>query len=194
MLRQYGRTWRTAALAWADLMAVAAAFLAAYVLRQQLAFILHKPVWTLSFYGGFFAASVLVYMGAFSLQGLYREVREGDWVDVAFRVAKGATLGALILMASTFILDMRSYSRLIVIGIVAPGRPPRLRRPPGPVRAVRPGPPRPLDPSPGGAVGGRPGVRPPGAVLRENPELGWEPVRLRRTPWRGRPAAEAGRS
>ena len=192
VLRQYGGLWRTASLLALDLIAVAAAFLAAYLFRQQMAFILHKPVWGLSFYGGFFAASVVVYVAAFSLQGLYREVREGDWVDVAFRVGKGAILGALILMASTFVLDMRSYSRLIVIGmwplaalLAFAGRRglytlfARARRDRWNLRRVA-------------LLGDDPAFDGLERVLRENPELGWEPVRLRRTPWRGRPVAEAG--
>ncbi len=191
VLRQYGGTWRTAALVLGDLVAVVAAFLAAYGVRQQLAFILHKPVWSLSFYGKFFAASVLVYMAAFGLVGLYREEREEDWVDVAFRVAKGATLGALILMASTFILDMRAYSRAIVIGSwplalagtflvrrLLHGVFTRVRRDRWNLRRVA-------------LVGADPVLDRLERTMREKPVLGWEPVRLRRTPWVGRPVEEA---
>jgi N-acetylglucosaminyl-diphospho-decaprenol L-rhamnosyltransferase len=192
VLRQYAGLWRTVSLVGVDLVVVTAAFLGAYAFRQQMAFIFHKPVWALSFYTGFFVASVLVYVAAFSLQGLYREIREGDWVDVAFRVGKGATLGALILMASTFVLDMRSYSRLIVIGmwplaalLAFAGRRglyalfARARRDRWTLRRVA-------------LLGEDPAFDRLERILRENPELGWEPVRVRRTPWRGRSGAEAG--
>jgi ligand-binding sensor domain-containing protein len=191
VLRRNAKPWRTAALLTVDLIAVAAAFLLAYTFRQRVAFILHKPLWSLSFYSGFFAASVLVTMGAFALQNLYRDVKEGDWVDLAFRVIRGTTLGALILMASTFILDMRSYSRAIVLGswplaavLVFLGRRAlhaafaRARRDRWNLRRVA-------------LLGVDPSLDVVERTLRERPELGWEPVRLRRTPWLGLPPHEA---
>ncbi len=191
VLRQSAGAWRTGALVALDLLTITAAFLLAFLARQQMAFWLQKPVWSLSFYGSFFAASVVVYLAGFSMQGLYREVREGDWVDVAFRVIKGATLGALVLMASTFVLDMRSYSRAIVLaswplaamGVFLNRRlvyalSARARRERWNLRRVA-------------LIGEDPAMDRLEATLRENTELGWEPVRIRRTPWVGLPPRDA---
>lgn len=194
VLRQYQRTWRALALVAADLAAFCLAFITAYLIRQQLAFVLHKPMWPLSFYGGFFAASVLVYAAAFFQRGLYREVKEGDWVDVAFRVGRAATVAALILMASTFLLKMRAYSRVIVLGswplvvvFTFLGR-------------------RVLHGALAGVQRGRWTLRRTALVgegrvldeieevMRRHPELGWDPVRIRRTPWVGLPPGQAGQT
>ncbi len=180
VLRRYRAFWRTTALVGLDLIVVAAAFIGAYLLRQQLAFVLEKPVWPLVFYRGFFAASVLVFLGAFAMQGLYREIREGDWVDLSFRVARGAVLGALILMASTYILDMRAYSRVIVaatapltVVLAVLGRKVlfdlfvRTRRDRWNLRRVA-------------LVGEDEVLDRLERTLRGAPELGWDPVRLRK--------------
>ncbi len=179
LLRGYGAAWRTVSLVAGDVVAVAAALVVAFLLRQQFAFILHKPVWPLIFYGGFFVASLLVYLGTFAVQGLYRDLKDGDWVDVAFRVAKSATLGALILMAATFILSMRSYSRFIVFGswpLVAAfaflsrrllyALAVRTRRDRWNLRRVA-------------LVGDDPVLDRLERSLAAAPELGWEPVRFR---------------
>ena len=182
VLRQYRAVGRTVALLLLDLVAVAAAFVVAYAIREQLAFVLRKPVWPLSFYSGFFAASVLVYLGSFASQGLYREVKEGDWVDMAFRVGKGATLGALILMASTFVLDMRAYSRLIVVASwpLAATAAFVVRRLLHALfsRTHRGG----WDLKRTALLGEDPVLDRLERILKENPELGWEPVRVKRRP------------
>jgi len=116
VLRQSRDTLERVLLFLADVAAFAAAFFSAYLARRELAFVLQKPHWSLSFYTGFLAASILVFAAAFHREGLYRNLKEGDWVDVAFRVGKAASLAALVLMAATFILEMHGYSRFIVFG------------------------------------------------------------------------------
>jgi GT2 family glycosyltransferase/lipopolysaccharide/colanic/teichoic acid biosynthesis glycosyltransferase len=116
VLRQNRETLERVLLVVADLAAFAAAFFTAYLARKEMAFVLHKPHWSLGFYKGFLAADILVFAAAFQVGGLYRNLKEGDWVDVAFRVGKAATLATLVLMAATFILEMHGYSRFIVLG------------------------------------------------------------------------------
>jgi hypothetical protein len=179
VLRQNREALQRTGLVLLDLAAFAAAFLTAYLVRQELAFALHKPLWALRFYGGFFAASVLLFTAAFHREGLYRTVKEGDWVDTAFRVGKAATLASVILMASTFILDMRGYSRLIVLSswplVVAFAFGVRLlldtlftraHRERWNLRRIA-------------LVGAGPLMDHLAAVLREHPELGWDPLRIR---------------
>ena len=182
VLRQYHRFWRTLGLMGGDILAFLLAGLTAYLVRQQLAFLSDKPMWPLSFYSGFLTATVLVNLAAFFQQGLYREIKEGDWVDVAFRVARGATLAALVLMASTFILKMQGYSRVIVFGAwplvmifaflarrIAHGLFDRARRDRWNLRRIA-------------LVGEDPVLRRLEGLLRERPELGWDPVWIRRAP------------
>ena len=116
VLRQNRDTLERMLLVLADMAAFTGAFFSAFLARKEMAFVLHKPHWSLGFYGGFLAASILVFAAAFHREGLYRNVKEGDWVDVAFHVGKAASLATLVLMAATFILEMHGYSRFIVLG------------------------------------------------------------------------------
>ena len=52
---------------------------------------MERPVWPLGFYRSFFTASILGFLAIYAVHGLYREIREGDWVDLGFRVLKAAT-------------------------------------------------------------------------------------------------------
>jgi len=179
VLRRYRAEISLAALVGLDVIGIVAAFLIAFLVRRELAFLLEKPVWSLSYYGGFIAAATLVFLAAFAVNGLYRAVREGDWVDVGFRVIRGSTLGLLVLMATTYVLDMRGYSRFmlamsfpLVAGFTFLGR-------------------RLLDAVTARAARERLNLRRVALLgedaildrlernLREHPELGWEPVRLR---------------
>ncbi|NNF06714.1 MAG: hypothetical protein HKN21_08135, partial [Candidatus Eisenbacteria bacterium] len=117
VLRQYRQTWTKMGLFLFDIMAITGSFLLAFLMRRQLAGLLEKPVWPLSYYGGFIVFSLLVFLGSFAANRLYREVRSGDWVDVFFRVFRAATIGSLLVMAGTFILDMQGFSRVLVLAV-----------------------------------------------------------------------------
>jgi GT2 family glycosyltransferase/lipopolysaccharide/colanic/teichoic acid biosynthesis glycosyltransferase len=191
VLRRYRRVWTTIALVLCDLVAFALAFVIAHWLRQQMAFIQGRPVWPLSAYANFFVFNAVIYVTAFFQQGLYREVKQGDWVDVAFRVFKAATLAYVILMATTFVLRIQGYSRVIVIGtwplmvlfsfmvrrslnaVLA-----RVQRDRWNLRRVA-------------LVGEDPVLDDIERVMIENPELGWDPVRGIRTPWASLPRDRA---
>ena len=179
ILRQYRDSVRPLALWMVDLIAFSAAFVSAYLIRQLLAPLMQRPMWPVSFYGKFFAGSLIVYTLALYLQGLYRK-REGDWVDVAFRVVKGASVAALLLMAGTFLFKTRAYSRAIVVGswplavvFIFTARRlfdalfNRVRRKHWNLRRIA-------------LAGSDPVLDRVEQVMREHPELGWEPIRLRR--------------
>ncbi|HET9234666.1 MAG TPA: glycosyltransferase family 2 protein, partial [Candidatus Eisenbacteria bacterium] len=185
VLRQNREAVERGLLVIADVAAFAGAFVTAYLARKEMAFILHKPHWSLSFYEGFFAASVLLFTAAFHREGLYRNIKEGDWVDMAFRVGKAATLASLVLMASTFILEMQGYSRFILIGSwplvvafsflvrrVLHAAFTRVRRDRWNLHRVA-------------LLGHGPLLDHLDAVLREHPEHGWDPVRIRRPSFGG---------
>jgi hypothetical protein len=181
VLRRYRGAFTAAALVTVDALSVAAAFLAAFFVRREMAFALQKPVWPLSYYDAFITASVVVFLSVFWAVGLYRRIKEGDWVDVGFRVARGATLGALVVMASTFLLDMRGFSRVMILGswpLVALfaflGRRAmeagfsRVRRERMNLRRVA-------------LIGPDPVLDRLETALHADPSLGWEPVRIRGT-------------
>ena len=180
VFRQNREVMERGLLVVADVAAFAGAFMTAYLARREMAFILHKPHWSLSFYEGFFAASILLCTAAFHREGLYRNLKEGDWIDVAFRVGKAATLASLVLMASTFILEMQGYSRFIVIGSwplvvvftffvrrVLHAAFARAHRERWNLQRVA-------------LLGQGPLLDHLEVVLREHPEHGWDPVRIRR--------------
>jgi len=180
MLRQNRETLERVLLVLADVAAFAAAFFSAYLARKEMAFVLHKPHWSLGFYRGFLAASTLVFVAAFHREGLYRNLKEGDWVDVAFRVGKAASLATLVLMAATFILEMHGYSRFIVFGSwpfvvlftflmrrVLHAAFTHAHRERWNLKRVA-------------LLGEGPLLDHLETVLREHPEHGWDPVRIRR--------------
>jgi N-acetylglucosaminyl-diphospho-decaprenol L-rhamnosyltransferase len=180
VFRQNRETLERILLVLADLAAFAAAFFSAFLARKEMAFVFHKPHWSLTFYTGFLAASVLVFAAAFHREGLYRNLKEGDWVDVAFRVGKAATLATLVLMAATFILEMHGYSRFIVLGswpfVVAftflvrralNAAFTHAHRERWNLRRVA-------------LLGEGPLLDHLESVLRDHPEHGWDPVRIRR--------------
>ena len=115
MVRQFDRQLTVAGLLLLDTVAVVGSFLLAYWLRQQLAFVLEKPVFPISFYFSFLTTSLLVFLGSFMASGMYRDFGKGDWVDEGFRVARGSTLGLLVVMAATFLLELRGFSRILVL-------------------------------------------------------------------------------
>jgi len=188
--RRYQAVWSTFALVATDILVVAGSFLAAYFFRQQLAFLLERPVWPLSFYASFFTASTLLFLVVFAAQGMYRAER-GDAVDLFFRVLKAATTAALALMAMTFLLRMRGYSRVIVIGawplVVAGAFLTRLlirklqhraRRERWTLRRIA-------------LLGNEPILDRIEAALHEHPQWGWEPIRVRQVPPPGPGGEEA---
>lgn len=191
VLRQYRAQWTTAALLALDLLAIVGAFLIAFFVRRELNFILEKPVWPLATYRGFLFSSTLVFLGTFAANGLYRGIKEGDWVDVAFRVGRATTIAALVVMGSTFVLNMQGYSRVMVLGswpaaalltfavrfaLASLGA--RVRRDRLGLRRVA-------------LVGPDAILDRLESVLREKPELGWEPIRMRTQPAAGTPADAA---
>jgi exopolysaccharide biosynthesis polyprenyl glycosylphosphotransferase len=103
----------------ADAIIVFSSFLLAYWLR------FHSPLTTiipvtkgipdLSFYlyGSIFV--VVVWVAVFNAYGLYKSTRPKNAFDEFYLLAKGATLGFLIMMAFTFFYRGTSYSRATLV-------------------------------------------------------------------------------
>jgi hypothetical protein len=99
-----------------DMAAVNLAFGLAFLLRIALGEILHKPVFGVSSYVNYWLYGNAVAVGVFYLMGFYRtEPRGRDWVDRLFTVARGTGVSTVVLMATTFLLQTQSYSRIMVL-------------------------------------------------------------------------------
>jgi FlaA1/EpsC-like NDP-sugar epimerase len=94
---------------------VAAAFLAAYAVREALSFLLKKPLFPLSTYAGFMAFTVAVALLFLAFFGLYRKRHGADWADELVDVGKALSIACVVIMASTFVLYLRDFSRVVIV-------------------------------------------------------------------------------
>jgi GT2 family glycosyltransferase/lipopolysaccharide/colanic/teichoic acid biosynthesis glycosyltransferase len=114
LLKRHGAGIGTAEAVIGDAGAVTAAFFAAYVVRQALSFLLKKPLFPLSSYASFLALTIVVALISLSYFGLYRR-RYTDWADELVDAGKALSVACVLLMASTFVLYMRSFSRIVLV-------------------------------------------------------------------------------
>jgi GT2 family glycosyltransferase/lipopolysaccharide/colanic/teichoic acid biosynthesis glycosyltransferase len=99
----------------ADVAAVSLAFYLSYLARANLDFILKKPTPPFEVYGQFMALAVIVGIGSTAYVGLYGRRKIVDWIDLLFDVSKAMVLTSVIVMASTFLLYVKIYSRAAVL-------------------------------------------------------------------------------
>jgi GT2 family glycosyltransferase/lipopolysaccharide/colanic/teichoic acid biosynthesis glycosyltransferase len=99
----------------ADLAALSVSFYLAYLLRLSLGFMLTKPTPGFDVYQSFMLVSVVVGIGSMAYVGLYGRRRIIDWIDLLFDVSRAMLLTSIILMASTFLLYVKIYSRAALI-------------------------------------------------------------------------------
>ena len=99
----------------ADVAAVSLAFYLSYLARANLGFILKKPTPPFEVYGQFMGLAVVVGIGSIAYVGLYERRKIVDWIDLLFEIVKAMVLTGVILMASTFLLYVKIYSRAAVL-------------------------------------------------------------------------------
>lgn len=99
-----------------DLAAVNISFVAAYYLRDLLQPLFRFSLYPLDWYMFFILFYNLIFFVTFLFNGLYRVRREAYWMEELVTVAKTVVLGAVILMASTYMSKVRIYSRAVVLG------------------------------------------------------------------------------
>ncbi|MDI6807394.1 MAG: glycosyltransferase [Candidatus Eisenbacteria bacterium] len=97
-----------------DILAINASFFVAYLLRAALGFAFAKPHFPLYMYGTFLVVTNVVTLASLRISGLYGKAERGDWVDELFGMGKSALAACLVLMASTYLLYTKSYSRFVV--------------------------------------------------------------------------------
>jgi GT2 family glycosyltransferase/lipopolysaccharide/colanic/teichoic acid biosynthesis glycosyltransferase len=99
----------------ADVAAVSLAFYLSYLARANLGFVLKKPTPPFEVYGQFMGLAVIVGIGSVAYVGLYGRRKIVDWIDLLFEVTKAMVLTSVIVMASTFLLYVKIYSRAAVL-------------------------------------------------------------------------------
>jgi N-acetylglucosaminyl-diphospho-decaprenol L-rhamnosyltransferase len=112
---QYRRRVLQAAALAGDVVAVAAAFLAAYGIRLLLDPWFGKPIFPLPSYGGLLVFAVAMTISALAWNGLYRRLTFEDEIDRAFQLGRAVLQAGLLLMAATFFFQTPRFSRFLVL-------------------------------------------------------------------------------
>ena len=99
----------------ADVGALCLAFYLAYAFRANLGSVLAKPTPSFAIYGNFMVLAVVAGIAALGYTGLYGRRKVEDAVDLLFDVSKAMVLTSIVLMASTFLLYVKIYSRAMVL-------------------------------------------------------------------------------
>lgn len=102
----------------ADVIAFNLAFLSAYYLRDFLGNIFPNPIFPISAYERFVVFENLLFAFTYFSLGLYKIRRETQGVDEFFDVTRAIVLASILLMASTYLGQIRTYSRVVVAFLV----------------------------------------------------------------------------
>ncbi len=112
---QYRRRIVQGAALASDLIAVSAAFLAAYGFRLLLDPWFGKPVFPLPSYSGLFVFAVAMTIAALAWNGLYRRLTFIDGIDRAFSLGRAVVQAGLLVLAATFFFQTPRFSRFLVL-------------------------------------------------------------------------------
>jgi len=112
---QYRRRVLQAAALAGDVVAVVAAFLAAYGIRLFLDPWFGKPIFPLPSYTGLLVFAVAMTVSALAWNGLYRRLTFEDEIDRAFQLGRAVLQAGLLLMAATFFFQTPRFSRFLVL-------------------------------------------------------------------------------
>ncbi|MEJ2720512.1 MAG: glycosyltransferase, partial [bacterium] len=101
-----------------DLAAFNLAFVSAYYLRVALADIFTNPILPIGVYERFIIFENLLFTFTYFVTGLYRIRRETSFVDELFNITKAIVFASILLMTSTYLSQIRIYSRMVVAFLV----------------------------------------------------------------------------
>lgn len=101
-----------------DVAAFNAAFASAYYLRVALGGVFTNPLFPVSAYGRFVLFENLLFVFTYAALGLYRIRRETRPADELFDVGRAIVVASVLLMTSTYLGQIRTYSRLVVAFVV----------------------------------------------------------------------------
>jgi hypothetical protein len=117
-LKKYREVIKTALFVAVDVAAFNLAFLSAYYLRVGLGDFFTNPIFPIGAYGQFVVFENLLFVFTYFGTGLYRIRRETAPVDELFSVSRAILLASILLMTSTYLGQMRTYSRVVVVFLV----------------------------------------------------------------------------
>ncbi len=112
---QYRRRILQGAALAGDLVAVSAAFLAAYGFRLLLDPWFGNPIFPLPSYAGLFVFAVAMTIAALAWNGLYRRLAFTDSIDLLFSLGRAVVQAGLLVLAATFFFQTPRFSRFLVL-------------------------------------------------------------------------------
>jgi len=118
LLKKYREVIKIALFLVVDIAAFNLAFVSAYYLREALEEVFTNPIYPIEAYKGFVFFENLLFVFTYFATGLYRVRRETTPVDELFNIARSIVLASVLLMTSTYLSRIRTYSRMIVAFLV----------------------------------------------------------------------------
>ena len=114
-MKKYREVVKTLVFVGVDLIAFNIAFLSAYYLRVILDGVFTNPIFPIAAYERFVVFENLLFVFTFFAAGLYKIRRETQPVDELFSVTRAILLASVLLMTSTYLGQIRTYSRMVVV-------------------------------------------------------------------------------
>lgn len=118
LLKRYREVGKTLLFLSLDVAAFNAAFFSAYYLRVLLADIFTNPIFAVAAYRRFVVFENLLFVFTFAAVGAYRIRRETKPVDELFDIGRAIVFASVLLMTSTYLSQIRTYSRMVVAFLV----------------------------------------------------------------------------
>ncbi len=117
-IKKYREIAKVAVFLFADVLAFNLAFLSAYYLRVALDNVFPNPIYPVSAYQKFVVFENLLFFFTYVAVGLYRIRRETRSVDELFDITRAILFASILLMTSTYLGQIRTYSRMVVAFLV----------------------------------------------------------------------------
>ena len=117
-MKKYREVAKIALFLAVDVVAFNLAFLSAYYLRVVTDSIFTNPIFPIHAYERFGFFMNLLFVFTYFALGLYRIRRDTTPVDELFNIGKAIILASVLLMASTYLGQIRTYSRMVVAFVV----------------------------------------------------------------------------
>jgi GT2 family glycosyltransferase/lipopolysaccharide/colanic/teichoic acid biosynthesis glycosyltransferase len=118
LVKRYREVVKVALFLALDVVAFNLAFLSAYYMRAALDQVFPNPIFPIAAYRRFVYFENLLFVFTYFALGLYRVRRETRSLDELFEIAKAIALASVLLMSSTYLGQIRTYSRMVVAFVV----------------------------------------------------------------------------
>lgn len=117
-IKKYREIAKLLVFVLADVLAFNAAFLSAYYLRVALDEVFTNPIFPITAYQKFVLFQNLLFVFLYLALGLYRIRRETRSIDELFDITRAIVFASILLMTSTYLGQIRTYSRMIAAFVV----------------------------------------------------------------------------